>query len=724
MPHGYQIPNSILRVILLVVTTVGLMSYSFYAGGSIAKRYAPLINAIMHIKSDVSIAHLWLEEFVSGDSYITLTDVKGYLDSAHDIGEIVLEGGRYQGQVFPPLKDEHLVTAVKRIQASVERFSNIAEQRWQTVSLSGIGTRIDQQLDGEFSELLAATTSVEVSLKQDMQSQLRMFEYIQILLVLLVIVFGMRFAYVLYRHESRRADDQKSLQIQESSLRDSERRYQTLFEKTNDAIFVIERATGYFSDANASALELTGLSLTDLKKLYYRELIPEVPRAKLQGVVDLVEETDLGVTEYIRPDLEKRVVRLSAISLDDYCVIGVARDITDEHLAEQHLQRSHKMDAIGQISGGIAHDFNNLLGVIIGNLDLLEMEQGINDKARKRFDTVRDCSVRAASLTKQLLGFSRVHHAKVVDTDVNGIIGGMANLIDKSVTPQVEVAYQLEQGLGATTIDPEDFRDALLNLVLNARDAMEGSGKLVIRTGSVFLDSPYCRQHPDAKPGEYIEVAVSDLGKGMSREVQEKIFEPFFTTKPAGKGTGLGLSMVYGFIKRSCAHIRVISAPGRGTTFYLYLRASESDGTSQPLPQTADRTGLMLPAGTEKILVVDDEEGLRLVAGRFLENLGYRVITAVDASDALEKMAETPDVDLVFSDVVMPGDLNGYELANAVTEKYPAVSVLLTSGYAKQSAGEVAGGPVLAKPYTQSELALSVRKTLDVQSRNLANQAS
>lgn len=705
-------PSPIIRVILLVLTAVVLMSYSFYAGGSMAKRYAPMINAVMHIKVEVSAAHLWLEEIVSGDSQLRISNVWGHLDTAENIVQTIYDGGVFRGQVYQKLTDPRLISYVDGIRISVSNFRAIAENRWSTIALSGAGSLVDKELDDTFNVLFATTTAAETMLQSKMSTRLRHFENIQIFLVLMVIVFGARVAYVLYVHEHRRANDLESLKLQESSLRASEKRYQTLFKKTNDAIFVIDKTTGYYSDANDSALALTGLTLQELKQHYFRDLIPDIKKEMLESVIDSDDAIDLGITEYTRRDGEMRFARLSAIPLDEFCVIGIARDITDEYLAEQHLQRAHKMDAIGQISGGIAHDFNNILGVIMGNLDLLELEQGINSEAQKRFNTVRDCSRRAAKLTKQLLGFSREHHSEVVTSDINQIISDMSNLIERSVTPEVEVCYRLGEGVVHSKIDSEEFKDALLNLILNARDAMEGNGKLIIRTADVKLDENYCRQNPDISPGAYLEVAVSDFGSGMSMAVQEKIFEPFFTTKPVGKGTGLGLSMVYGFVKRSSAHIRVSSVLGRGSTFYLYLPAAAEHVAEKSSLRPVGRHSL--PSGTERVLVVDDEEGLRLVAQEFLENLGYQVIIAKNGVNALNILELNPDVDVVFSDVVMPGGVNGYQLAQKVARRYPAIKLLLTSGYAEHKDGQnIYEDELLLKPYTQSDLAKRLRKILD-----------
>ncbi|MCP3671906.1 MAG: bacteriohemerythrin [Gammaproteobacteria bacterium] len=387
-------------------------------------------------------------------------------------------------------------------------------------------------------------------------------------------------------------------------------------------------------------------------------------------------------------------------------------DITRRKQTEQALRRAQKMDAIGQLTGGIAHDFNNILGIIQGNLDLLKNQIKDDEKASKRVDTIRKSAQRAADLTKQLLGFSRRRAVEVSITNINQMIGELESLMARSVTPEVEVEYYLADDLWPTEIDPGDFEDALLNLVINARDAMPGGGKLILETSNCTLDAVYCAQNPGIKPGEYVQLMVSDSGDGIPNEQQEQIFEPFYTTKKPGKGTGLGLAMVYGFVQRSGGHIRVYSEPGIGSTFRLYL--PQAKGQAQPT-KTAPKPQEILPRGREVILAVDDERELLELAKTSLEVLGYQVVTANNGQQALEQLANKPDIDLLFSDVVMQGGMNGYELAEQATAKHPGLKILLTSGYtgkALSSDDPAQYNNMLSKPYSQSELAQQLRTLL------------
>jgi len=391
--------------------------------------------------------------------------------------------------------------------------------------------------------------------------------------------------------------------------------------------------------------------------------------------------------------------------------ITIQTDITKRKQSEAALRRSQKMDALGQLTGGIAHDFNNILNIIMGNLEMLKRLIPDNTDALKRIDNAHKSTKRAAELTRQLLSFSRHQAENVSLTNINQLIEEMENLIAYSITPQVEIKWQLEKELWSTKISPGDFEDALLNLVINSRDAMSGSGQLSVETSNITLDNNYCLNNPDARPGDYVLLTIIDCGEGIPAEQLEHIFEPFFTTKDQGKGTGLGLAMVFGFIQRSEGHIKVESKPGSGTTFLLYLPRSIE--TTQAIDLTIEPPGKTLPEGKETILVVDDEEGLRELGEELLLDLGYKVLTAANGQQALEVLAKEPDIDLMISDVIMPGGINGYELAEQATSKYPKLKVLMASGYtekvARSKQHERFESNLLAKPYTQSELAQKVR---------------
>lgn len=382
--------------------------------------------------------------------------------------------------------------------------------------------------------------------------------------------------------------------------------------------------------------------------------------------------------------------------------------------SREALRMSQKMDAVGRIAGGIAHDFNNILGIIIGNADLLRPRIGDDAKAVKYLDKMLTSSQRAADLTRQLLNFSSTRSSRTVASNINHLVETIDNLIILSVTPEVELVRHLSHDLWLTEVDPGAFEDALLNLIINARDALPGGGRIVIETDNVTLSQEYCSLNPELSPGEYVRLTVSDNGSGISTEDREHIFEPFFSTKPKGKGTGLGLAMVFGFVKRCRGFIQVHSALGTGSTFLLYLPSCEQP--KQKL-NALDQSPELLPHGNETILAVDDEKELLRLTKTSLQQLGYRVLTAPDAEQALVILSQGPGIDLLFSDVVMPGGLNGYDLAEKATGKIPSLKVLLTSGYTdvRTDAGRHSNyrADLLNKPYSLSQLALSIRAALD-----------
>jgi PAS domain S-box-containing protein len=394
--------------------------------------------------------------------------------------------------------------------------------------------------------------------------------------------------------------------------------------------------------------------------------------------------------------------------------ISVISDITERKQIEEALRRSQKMEAIGQLTGGIAHDFNNILGIITGHLSLLELEHDIGSKAQQRLEIINQTVQRAVDLTRQLLGFSSRQASLTEVIDINHLIKHVEHLLTQSLTPQIEIEYQYAEQLWLTEINTGEFEDALLNLALNARDAMTGQGKLTIETHNTILDVGYCSINPGVVAGEYVQITVSDTGVGIPHEQQERIFEPFFTTKEPGKGTGLGLSMVFGFVKRSDGHIKVYSEQGIGTTFRLYL--PRAVGKQQKTDRQEWLAKSVLPKGIGSILVVDDELALLDLVEETLKLQGYNVITAKNATEALEKLKQHPEIDLLFSDVVMPGELNGYELAEKAAKLYPDLKVLLTSGYTETAIAKNGqarfNANLLTKPYTLDELSRQIRTAL------------
>ncbi|MGJ8547658.1 MAG: PAS domain-containing protein [Sulfitobacter sp.] len=382
------------------------------------------------------------------------------------------------------------------------------------------------------------------------------------------------------------------------------------------------------------------------------------------------------------------------------------------------LRQSQKLEAIGSLAGGIAHDFNNLLQVVMSNLQIAMRSMPEDSNVQKRLDQAVTSVKRGATLASQLLSFARKQPLAPVVIKLNRLIEETSEILHSAVGEGVELETRYEDDLWNTSIDPNSMENALLNLAINARDAMEGKGKLTIHASNVSLDEAFAQAHPDVKVGQYIRLAVTDTGCGMSKETADRIFEPFFTTKANGHGTGLGLSMVYGFAKQSGGHMALDSKIGQGTTMFIYLpRSLEAEQAIQP---AADHG---LSGGTETILLVEDDDEVRDTAFHLLTDLGYTVLQASDAELALKMLDDGDDIDLLFTDVVMPGKMNGHELAQQVQSLRPDIPVLFTSGFVQDAVVHggrlVEGVQLIGKPYTQVELALKVREVLGCEGTTL-----
>jgi len=383
-------------------------------------------------------------------------------------------------------------------------------------------------------------------------------------------------------------------------------------------------------------------------------------------------------------------------------------EVAERKQAEAHLIQAQKMEAIGNLSGGMAHDFNNLLGVIIGNLDVMRDLTKGNAEIDELVGDALDAALRGAELTRRLLAFARRQPLSPARIDVNALVDGITKLLARTLGEAVVVSVKLSPDLWPVVADPAQLEAALTNLATNARDAMTKGGSLAIVTANRQLDRDYALQHPEVVPGDHVMIEVSDTGEGMSPNVAARIFEPFFTTKPVGKGTGLGLSMVFGFMKQSGGHINVYSELGIGTTFRLFLpRALE--GSPDDRPSEIEE----VPRGHgEAVLVVEDDERLRRVVTRQLNELGYGVLEADNATAALVSL-EQGHIDLLFSDIVMPGELNGLDLAHVVLSRSPHIRVVLTSGFAANINDNAEHGVrLLIKPYRKAELARALHDSL------------
>ena len=393
--------------------------------------------------------------------------------------------------------------------------------------------------------------------------------------------------------------------------------------------------------------------------------------------------------------------------------VGIIHDLTGRKQTEEQLQQAQKMEVVGQLSGGIAHDFNNLLTVIVGNAEHLSEQLESRQDLHHVADDICQAGKRGAELTQRLLAFSRRQLLQPVAMDCRDLLGSMQKLLRRTLRENIEIKTVFSSDAILAFVDGVQLEAALLNLALNAQDAMLAGGHLTLSTGVASLDEHYHGLHPEIEPAEYAMIAVTDNGEGMTADVAARAFEPFYTTKEVGKGSGLGLSMVFGFAKQSNGHVSIYSAPGLGTTVRIYLPQAATDA-SRASEVSADEGSL--PKGHETILVAEDDPFVRSSVILRAESLGYTVVAAENGNDALSKLSANPDIDMLFTDIVMPGGMSGWELAELARLIRPGLPVVFSSGYAREALIEQgrasAQSIILNKPYRKAELAHRLREAL------------
>jgi PAS domain S-box-containing protein len=517
---------------------------------------------------------------------------------------------------------------------------------------------------------------------------------------------------------------------QVSALHESEERYKSLFDRSLECVFLTS-FEGHFLDANQAALDLLGYRREDIATLTFESVLTEDQLPMAHQTVEEVRATGRhqrrGEHRLRRKDGGVVFVETQSSLIyregKPFAIQGIARDVTGRKRAEEEnarlqaqLHHAQRMESIGRLAGGVAHDFNNLLTVINGYSRLLLGKLKAGDPLLDGLEQIHRAGERAAGLTQQLLAFSRKQVLQPRALDLNRVVGEMRPMLERLMGEDVEVS--VESHAEATTIraDPNQLDQVVMNLVVNARDAMPEGGKLSIETGAVEWDDSYAQSHPGARAGPYVMLAVSDTGVGMNEETRRHIFEPFFTTKEVGKGTGLGLSTVHGIVEQSGGYIDVHSEPGQGTTFKVYLPRTEDAAADAGMPEA-------VPAvrGKETVLVVKDQAEVRKYAAAALEAYGYRVIQAESAAEALLVCEREADrIDLVLTDVVMP-NLSGRELAHRLEKRWPEIKVLFMSGYTGDAimhhGAPMEGTEYIPKPFGPDQLAIKVREVLGAPKR-------
>ena len=493
--------------------------------------------------------------------------------------------------------------------------------------------------------------------------------------------------------------------------------------QTSQDLLVVLDASGMFRAANPAWTTILGWQPEEVVGKNYLTLIYPDDRPSTEGALDRALDAPLPTFEnrYLHKDGGFRWISWTAASENDL-VYATGRDVTQdkqgaaELLAAQNaLRQSQKMEAVGQLTGGIAHDFNNMLSVVMGSLELLNRRLAGNDaRAKRHVDAAAEAARRASLLTQRLLAFSRQQPLEPEAIDANKMVTSMSDLLRHSIGADIRLETVLAGGLWRTHADPNQLENIILNLAVNARDAMPEGGRLTIETQNTHLDERYSAAHPGMFAGQYVLIAVTDTGTGMPAEIIEKAFDPFFTTKPVGKGTGLGLSQVYGFVKQSGGHVKIYSEIGQGTTIKIYLprlvgalAQNVHEHTEQDLPLGDTR---------EVVLVVEDEPAVRRFSVEALTELGYQVLEADGASAALQLLDAHPEIVLLFTDVVMP-DVNGAKLADEARRRRPTLKVLFTTGYTRNAVvhnGVLDSGvEMIGKPFTLDALAVKIRLILE-----------
>lgn len=440
----------------------------------------------------------------------------------------------------------------------------------------------------------------------------------------------------------------------------------------------------------------------------------------LLGVMALIM---LGVLGAAQMSLNRANAELAARAADlETANANLREQMAEREKAEEALRQAQKMESIGQLTGGVAHDFNNLLAIILGNLDRVERRLAAGadpDQLRRAVANARTGAERAATLTRSLLAFSRRQPLQPQPIDANRLVSGMSELLRRTLGEQVTVETVLAGGLWRTSVDPNQLEIALLNLAVNARDAMPRGGKLTIETANAYLDAHYAATHDDVTAGQYVVICISDTGTGMSTEVMQHAFEPFFTTKDVGQGTGLGLSQVYGVVKQSGGHIKIYSEQGEGTTIKIYLPRLLERDLPQKLAAVSDRAETPAAAANRRrfpVLVVEDDEGVREHSTEVLAELGCQVYEAGDGAEALRLLESHPEIVLLFTDVGLPRGMNGRQLADEAKRRRPDLEVLYTTGYARNAIvhdGRLDPGVrLITKPFTYAELSAALDETL------------
>ncbi len=628
----------------------------------------------------------------------------------------------------------------------LDRFVSLAEDRLQyanrLIQLRGspsealrtirLGTDLMDRVGSDAETIIAAQTNAHRAEQVQLQSQSWLTSSaLAVGVILSLSTIGWLFALRGREVEMRQrlADELQALNLEldtrvserTSQLRDSEERAGLVIDAALDAVVSIDQE-GMITGWNPQARNTFGWTSEEaLGRQVDETIMPERFRqAHRDGLARYLATGEARVLNKrielvaLRRSGEEFPVELSITPIregDTVSFSAFIRDLRESKERDEQLRQLQRMDAIGRLTGGIAHDFNNLLAIIHGNSELLRARLGEDTDSAEMADDVISASERGGELVRRLLAFARMQHLESEPIDLNARLPNILGLLQRSLSENIEVRVKSARKLWPAIVDPTQVDDAIVNLAINARDAMPDGGTLTIETRNIHLDEEYAAHHAEVAPGDYVMLAVTDTGTGMSPETVSRAFEPFFTTKAEGKGTGLGLSQVFGWIKQSGGNINIYSELGHGTTIKLYLPRAESPAVEKELEQES-----LAPGGDETVLVVEDNPNVRKMVIRQLRDLGYKIVEANNGPSAIKLIEQGTTFDLLLTDIVMPGGMTGFQLADHLRQGRSNIKILYTSGYT-----ELAALPdclpnraqLLSKPYRKQDLARAIRQALD-----------
>lgn len=722
---------------LLTTAILLTMSYSFYSSYIMINKYSPLVDAAMEIKFELTTAHLWFEENISGDKHESIESILHHIDQATWYARAMIEGGKNAEGTFLPIDAPHLRSELITTLKHVDRFKEITNKRYESIEPSGIGSPIDQEYDALFKKVVNQIDVVETLLQEKVRKEYGRYSLLQVFLFFVVITLSILATLAQFQHSRVVKNHIHDLSEARTKAEDSERWLKTTMNSMGDGVIIADHK-GYVTYLNPVASSLTGWLLPDAQNSKVTEvfkIVNEYTKEPVDDPVAMVIRKNVVVglanhTELISKDGTVWPISDSAAPIFDNennlrGVVLVFHEITAQKKAEDEknkleaqLRQAFKMEAIGTLAGGIAHDFNNTLAIILGNAEMAREIVSSEDRVNHHIEGILTAAGRAKELVKQILSFSRQGKVKKASYDLCHLVEeSMKSLratIPTSVTQTVTYPDHYSSPENEPILikaDSTQIHQLLLNLCVNAVQAMDEQGDLAVTVASIQIPEHLNNSLSKLVHGTYAHLSITDSGPGIGPDILDNIFDPFFTTKDVGQGTGMGLAVVFGIVKEHGGEINVESKLGQGTTFNIYIPVT----SEKPEVQAVKRPEIL--TGNEKILIVDDEEMLLTMTKDLFERQGYAVTATISSLEGLEMVRQHPDnFDLVITDQTMP-EMTGTELSKQILQLQPHMPIILCTGYSskinKEKAREIGIAEFAAKPINNAELTSLVRRLLD-----------